>query len=629
VTRCGLRFARAGAAVVAVASAAFLVPTHAAAVLEPLTPSANQGVVAGPASTFHSVSPFAAFVSKHRVAPGHPVPITLAATRGLPAAGGFDAVALSVTVSQATKPTTATVSPADASSPIPVVTAPAKRPVAGFVVVPVDAAGAIQAQLAGGHARLRVVVEGYQTAGAGGTTYHSLVAATMLAAHRLGAGATKTVTIRGAPRTGLPPNGHIAAVALAVTVAHPSAKTTVTAFPRGRAVGAVQPLVSASSGVVASGVGIVKVGKHGDVTLRNAHGHATLSAAVEGYWTADPTGASFRSVAPRVLYDGTSSAHAWRSVTVAGRAGLPLAGQVSAAVLSITAGPPSGSAYLDVAPAKRGNPSTGPISVAAHRTVTTTVLARLTSPKVRIYANRRMSLTVRVVGWYGDTAAGIDLSASPNSCSSPLPTGAAFAVIRATNGQPFHAADSTCFTTDAIEAAQLPAAPEYYLNLADPGKASAGNWDNGGPKACHVAHDFDAGCAYDYGYEAALQAVGFAIDHGMAAGSRWWIDVEPGNSWGSHDLALPGHAAANTADIRGALHYLSSHGLPAGIYTETDWWIEITGAPSGFAQVPVWGGGADSRAYARDYCKAVSITGGPALLAQWFTTVASDHDVAC
>jgi hypothetical protein len=240
-----------------------------------------------------------------------------------------------------------------------------------------------------------------------------------------------------------------------------------------------------------------------------------------------------------------------------------------------------------------------------------------------------MSLTVRVVGWLGRTATGIDLSASADSCSTPLPAGTAFAVIRATNGQPFHSADSTCFTTDVTEAAQLPAEPEYYLNLADPGKASAGNWDNGGPKACQVAHDFDAGCAYDYGYEAARQAVDFATANGMVPGSRWWIDIEPGNSWGSHDLSVPGHVAANVADIRGALHYLSARGLPAGVYTETAWWIEITGAPGGFTHVPVWGGGADSRANARANCKAVSITGGPALLAQWFTTVAADHDVAC
>jgi hypothetical protein len=77
------------------------------------------------------------------------------------------------------------------------------------------------------------------------------------------------------------------------------------------------------------------------------------------------------------------------------------------------------------------------------------------------------------------------------------------------------------------------------------------------------------------------------------------------------------------------LHYLRSQGLPAGIYTETVWWAAITGTPKGFSQVPVWGGGAGSRSNARANCKPVSITGGPALLAQWFTDVRHDHDVAC
>jgi hypothetical protein len=116
----------------------------------------------------------------------------------------------------------------------------------------------------------------------------------------------------------------------------------------------------------------------------------------------------------------------------------------------------------------------------------------------------------------------------------------------------------------------------------------------------------------------------------MAAGSRWWVDVETDNSWGSSTLGSPGHTKANVADIQGALRYLATHGLPAGIYTETNWWAPITGSSTAFSAVPVWGGGADSAANARANCKAVSITGGPALLAQWFTKQGGiDHDVAC
>jgi hypothetical protein len=298
---------------------------------------------------------------------------------------------------------------------------------------------------------------------------------------------------------------------------------------------------------------------------------------------------------------------------------------MSAAVLSITTGPPSGSAYLTVAPTRRGFPSSGPVTVAARSAATNLVVSRLSGPTVHVYASRHMRMTVRVVGYYGPTASGTDVS-----CSSSLMSGSTFAVIRATSGQPYSDADTTCFHNALTAAAQLPAAPQFYLNLADPGKASAGHWNAGGPRSCHVAKDYDLGCAYDYGYEAARQAVGFAASQGAAAGSRWWVDVETDNSWGNRHLSdPPGHTAANVADINGALHYLSAHGYPSGIYTETAWWNAITDSSKAFSSVPVWGGGADSAANARANCRQVSITGGPALLSQWFVTKSVDHDIAC
>jgi hypothetical protein len=617
------------AAFVAVAGVGLAAPTPAVASLQHLIPSASPAAAMGPASTYQSVTSFTAYSSKGRLAPSHSVTVALAGRRGLPAAGGFSAVAVEVTVWSATTSTTAAVSAAGSSSRIRAVTAPAKRAVAGFTVVPVAATGAIQIRLGGGHARARIVVVGYQQAGAGGTTFHPLAPASVLAPHRFSSGATRSVSVVGAPRTGLPPNGHIAAVALAVTVTHPTATTVVTAYPRGQAAATGQPIVAAPQGLTASGVGIVKVGAHGDVSLHNAHGTATLSAAVEGYWTTDPTGASFRSVSPTTPYRGKTVANRWRSIKVAGRGGVPAASQTSAVLLSITAGSPSAAAYVAVAPSGHGVPLSGELTVPAQASVTTSVLARPGAGAVHIYANRRMSISVSVVGYFGSTANGIDVNASAGGCSSPLPSTAGFAVIGATDGQPYGSVDPTCFTTQSTQATQLPAAPEYYMNLADPGKASTGHWHKGGPQACHVAHDYDLGCAYDYGYEAAKAAVTFARDHGMAAGSRWWIDVEIANSWGSHSVRAPGHLSANIADIHGALHYLGTQALPAGIYTETAWWSAITGEAKGFATVPVWGGGAGSRTAARTNCRPVSITGGPALLAQWFTNVQDDHDVAC
>jgi hypothetical protein len=593
----------------------------------PFVPAVSPSAATGPASTYHSVTPFVAYRSKGRIAARHAVSLSLASVGPLPAAGGFDAVAVSVTITHPTRSTAAEVFAPHASADTPAVSVASKRVATGFTVVPVDAKGRLRARLTKGRAALRVDVLGYQSPDSSGETFHPLATANLLRAHRVAAGGTRRVSVVGAPDTGLPPNGRIAAVALAVTASRPTVGTTVTAYPRGSRA-STSPVVSARGGS-ASGVAVVAVGSHGDVILRNAHGHATLRADVEGYWTKDPTGSSFRSVTPTELYEGTAPANAWRSVRVAGRVGLPSPAGLSAAVLSVTVGPPTAAASLTVAPARAGFPSSGPISVPAHRSVTTTVLARLTGRDVHIYATRRMRITISVVGWYGATARGVDVNANSSTCRTSLPSGAGFAVIGANNGKPYNSPDAACFTSDTTLAKNLPAAPEYYMNLANPGKASTGNWNNGGPRACHVAHNYDAGCAYDYGYLAAAQAVGFARAHGMAAGSRWWIDVETDNSWGSNSVGQPGHHAANAADITGALHYLAVHGFPAGIYTETTWWTLITGGSTAFSHVPVWGGGAGSPKNARANCKPVSITGGPALLAQWFTNIQDTHDIAC
>jgi hypothetical protein len=594
----------------------------------PFVPAVSPSVAIGPASTYHSVPPFTAYRSKGRISAHHVVSLSLAGAGPLPAVGRFAAVAVSVTVTRPTRSTAAEVFAPGASAITPTVTVAAKGEASGFTMVPVDAAGRLRARLTRGSAALRIDVLGYQSPDSSGETFHPLATANLLRARRVGAGRTHRVSIVGAPHTGLPSNGRVAAVALTVTASRPTVATTVTAYPRGSRA-STSPVVSVRGGGTASGVAVVAVGAHGDVMLRNTHGHSTLRADVEGYWTKDPTGSRFHSVTPSELYAGTTVANAWRSIRVATRGGVPRAAAAGAVVLSIATGSASKSATLTVAPTTSGFPTSGPISVAAHHPVTTAVLTRLTGADVHVYASRRLPITVSVIGWYGVTANGVDVNAGVSSCDSGLSSGAAFAVIRATNGLPYNSADPTCFRTEVAQAQNLPAAPQLYLNLADPGRASKGHWDNGGPKACHTAHNYDAGCAYDYGYLAAAQAVGFARTHGVAAGSRWWVDVETDNSWGSATVGTPGHLSANVADIQGALHYFATHGSPAGIYTETAWWAAITGSSRAFSHVPVWGGGAGSVKNARANCKSVSITGGPALLAQWFKDKTDDHDVSC
>lgn len=208
------------------------------------------------------------------------------------------------------------------------------------------------------------------------------------------------------------------------------------------------------------------------------------------------------------------------------------------------------------------------------------------------------------------------------SCASTLGTNAAFGIIATTAGRPYY--PSPCLASEYAWAKGLSYRPEYYVNLADPGHRSS-HWNQGGPKLCRPHPKYDLGCAYDYGYEAAAAAWGYAQAVGASGTGRWWLDVEIDNTWGGGAKGV----AANIAVIRGALQELRTHPhVAAGIYTETVWWWEITGDTRSFSTTAVWGGGAGSRAHASANCLAHSITGGPALLAQWISK-GVDHDIAC
>ena len=208
------------------------------------------------------------------------------------------------------------------------------------------------------------------------------------------------------------------------------------------------------------------------------------------------------------------------------------------------------------------------------------------------------------------------------SCASPLGTNPAFGVIGTTAGRPYYS--SACLSSEYAWASSLSFPPEYYINLANPGHGST-HWDQGGPKHCLPAARYNIGCAFNYGYEAAAAAWGYVQALGASGAGRWWLDVEIDNTWGYTARGV----AANIAVIRGALHELRSHPhVAAGIYTETLWWWEITGDTRSFSTTPVWGGGAGSKRHAAQNCLAHSITGGPALLAQWISG-GVDHDLAC
>jgi len=197
-----------------------------------------------------------------------------------------------------------------------------------------------------------------------------------------------------------------------------------------------------------------------------------------------------------------------------------------------------------------------------------------------------------------------------------------FGIIATTAGRPYYS--SPCLASEYAWASGLAYRPQYYVNLADPGHRSP-HWGQGGPRACDRGPKYDAGCAYDYGYEAAAAAWAYVSAVGAPGTGRWWLDVETDNTWGYTQNGI----AANRAIIRGALNYLRHHRhVGAGVYTETSWWWIITGGTTRFSHTPVWGGGAGTKRNARANCRTHSITGGPALIAQWIRQ-GIDHDIAC
>jgi hypothetical protein len=209
------------------------------------------------------------------------------------------------------------------------------------------------------------------------------------------------------------------------------------------------------------------------------------------------------------------------------------------------------------------------------------------------------------------------------SCSTALPSGGSFALVGVTAGQPFQ--PSGCLAAEYEWASGLTYRPQFYVNLADPGHRSTHWKRSGGPRRCHRKPKYDAGCAYDYGRATAATAWQYVKDAGANGATRWWLDVEVDNSWGTGRNGI----RANLADIRGALRYLRHRRhASVGIYTETTWWSTITAGSRSFAAVAVWGGGADTKRHARKNCRPHSITGGPARLAQWITG-GVDHDIAC
>ena len=171
---------------------------------------------------------------------------------------------------------------------------------------------------------------------------------------------------------------------------------------------------------------------------------------------------------------------------------------------------------------------------------------------------------------------------------------------------------------------------ELYANTGNPGPALSTRWprNQASPRTCDtqtVPGSDTADCAYDYGWNAAADAYGTAVDAYVHLGlaptgstrtplpNTWWLDVETVNSW-RDDPSL------NVATLRGAVAYLESVDVAnVGFYSTKYQWTLITGGTSDFAAYPSWVAGAGSEAEAVDMCGGGGFTGGSVALVQYHT----------
>lgn len=175
-----------------------------------------------------------------------------------------------------------------------------------------------------------------------------------------------------------------------------------------------------------------------------------------------------------------------------------------------------------------------------------------------------------------------------------------------------------------------------YANTADPGPGLSSHWPNGqtSPEYCDPSVPESSACSYDYGWNAAAQSYGHAVDAYVQIGvlpagasrtpkpNQWWLDVESANSW---ETSLQN----NIADLEGAIAFLQSQGVSSlGIYTNSSSWQSITGDTKTFAQYLYWLPGSRRESTAQSYCGTVGITGGVVAYSQ-YSSGGFDADVRC
>jgi hypothetical protein len=128
--------------------------------------------------------------------------------------------------------------------------------------------------------------------------------------------------------------------------------------------------------------------------------------------------------------------------------------------------------------------------------------------------------------------------------------------------------------------------------------------------------------AYNYGYNAAVNALNYAHAQGVRS-AQWWLDVETNNTWNTD-------VVQNQRSLQGEYDALIQHGATTvGVYSTTAQWQSVTGSWQN--NWPSWGATTWTTAtQAQTYCTGHQFTGGPSLLMQFKSKKSRlDQDVAC
>jgi hypothetical protein len=240
-----------------------------------------------------------------------------------------------------------------------------------------------------------------------------------------------------------------------------------------------------------------------------------------------------------------------------------------------------------------------------------------------------------------DGASGHDISWP--QCGSTYPGDGAFGIVGVTYGRAWSA--NPCLVPEYQWAAGYPRTPDLYMNTANPAPQSSYYWPASGardPALCQDATSTtDPGCAYDYGWHTAMNALATATSAlGNLPQGIWWLDVETDNTWN-------GDASSNAADVQGSIDYLlSQHAAGVGVYSTGYQWGTITGgyatsnastyaaawqpeftSPNGIASVPSWVAGASGPSDAPGDCGS-SFLGTTTWMVQYISN-SVDVDYAC